>query len=295
MKKLFFSIVFFIVTVFQINAQSLSPFYDCGTSNGNLSQVKDKVKKNLKDAGFYVTGGYFVGGNKKWYVLTVSSKNLQSICLKVKDKGLFAANLRVGFIVNNDKVTITALNPKYMFAGYFRNEYDKYKSSLSQLSSKFLSAIKSINGKLVSFGGSLELSKLKKYHYMMGMPYFDDYIELKEFSSFEKAVSTITNNLKNNKSHTRLVYKLEYKNSKKAVIGVGLLDKEKGAQHFLPIIGYKHLAAMPYEIVIYGNKAYMLHGRFRFAMYWPELSMSQFSKIMSTPGDIEDIMESLTE
>ena len=75
----------------------------------------------------------------------------------------------------------------------------------------------------------------------------------------------------------------------------GLLDKEKGEASFLPKIGAKHLAAMPYEIVVEGNKATILHGRFRFAMYWPELTMGQFSKIMSTPGDIEDTMKALTE
>ena len=39
----------------------------------------------------------------------------------------------------------------------------------------------------------------------------------------------------------------------------------------------------------------MLHGRFRFALYWPELTMSTFTKIMSSPGDVEDFMEAITE
>jgi len=39
----------------------------------------------------------------------------------------------------------------------------------------------------------------------------------------------------------------------------------------------------------------MLHGRFRFALHWPELKMKTFTKIMSSPGDVEDAMKTLVE
>lgn len=52
---------------------------------------------------------------------------------------------------------------------------------------------------------------------------------------------------------------------------------------------------MPYEIILQGKEATMLHGKFRSAVFWPELSMSTFMKIVSTPGDVEDFMEALTE
>ena len=43
------------------------------------------------------------------------------------------------------------------------------------------------------------------------------------------------------------------------------------------------------------SKASMLHGRYRIALHWPELSMGTFSKIMSTPGNVEDYMKALTK
>ena len=76
---------------------------------------------------------------------------------------------------------------------------------------------------------------------------------------------------------------------------VGLLDREEGESHFLPIIGEGHVAAMPYEIILVNKKATMLHGRYRFALHWPELTMKTFTKIMSSPGDVEDAMEALTK
>ena len=39
----------------------------------------------------------------------------------------------------------------------------------------------------------------------------------------------------------------------------------------------------------------MLHGKYRIALFWPELKLGQFMKISSTPGNIEDVMEALTE
>jgi len=55
------------------------------------------------------------------------------------------------------------------------------------------------------------------------------------------------------------------------------------------------VAAMPYELILQGNEVTMLHGRFRFALHWPELTMKTFTKIMSSPGDVEDAMKSLFE
>ena len=99
----------------------------------------------------------------------------------------------------------------------------------------------------------------------------------------------------NKKGNTVQVYKLVYQNKKIAVFGVGLKSKEDGESHFLPIIGTDHAAAMPYEIILQGNKATMLHGKYRIALHWPDLTMGTFMKIMSTPGDIEDTLEGLCE
>jgi len=56
-----------------------------------------------------------------------------------------------------------------------------------------------------------------------------------------------------------------------------------------------HVANMPYEIILQDTEATMLAGKYRIALFWPELTMGTFMKIMSTPGDIEDTMEGLCE
>ncbi len=76
---------------------------------------------------------------------------------------------------------------------------------------------------------------------------------------------------------------------------MALNDPEKGEAHYLPIIGESHLAALPYEIILTGKKATILHGRYRIALHWPSLTMGTFTKIMSTPGAIEDQMKLLVK
>jgi hypothetical protein len=127
------------------------------------------------------------------------------------------------------------------------------------------------------------------------MPYFTDPVELKEFSSFKEGLAIIQANLKAGKNNTTKVYELIFPEQEIAVFGVGLLDEKEGEPKFLPIIGEDNIAAMPYEIILQGKELTMLHGKYRFALSWPELEMGTFMKIMSTPGNVEDMLEGLSE
>jgi len=295
MFKFRFTILLIVLASFSLTAQKIMPFYNCGQLTGDIKTVKTKVKTELKAKGFVITGGYYVANKASMYVLTFTSKDLQRTCLRVKERGIIATNLRVGFEKIGDKVEISIVNPKYMFLGYLRNGYDVNKTELDKINAQVTQIMKSFANQLKPFGGSVEASTLKKYHYMTMMPYFDDPIELETFSSFEEAIATIDKNLAAKKGNTKKVYKLSYKTLKMAVYGVALLDKEEGEPYFLPIVGKKHFTAMPYEIVVIDKEVTMLHGKFRFAMYWPDLTMGTFTKIMSTPGDIEDTFEELME
>jgi hypothetical protein len=51
--------------------------------------------------------------------------------------------------------------------------------------------------------------------------------------------------------------------------------------------GEKHTAYLPYEIYISDNKAYILNGKFRIAISFPDLSMGQFMKIKNAPKNIK--------
>ena len=297
MKKIKSFLVLIIAVMLGSNSiagEEISAYYSVGVIQGTLQEVKAKVKTALLAKQFKPIGAYHPEGKSSLYVIAFTRKDLQLEGLKnIANSGALVNALRVGFVKKSNGFEVSFVNPEYVFRGYFGKTYSSHQSVLQKVSSDFKVAMKTL-GTLTAFGGSLSVSDLEHYHYMMGMPYFDDPVKLKEFSSFDEGFATITKNLAAKKGGCVKVYQLSYAKVKVAVFGVGLLDKEKGEAHFMPIIGEDHLSAMPYEIILINNKATMLHGRFRFALYWPTLTMGTFTKIMSTPGDVEDQLKLLT-
>jgi hypothetical protein len=293
MKKLIFSFLMSMAVLFSVKA--IPPYYSLGTKSGSITDVSSLIKENLVNAGFEILGEYQPGNNSNLYVIVYGNSKLSASALRVKDRGMLGSVLKVGLVKEANSVKISMLNPDYMFYGYFREamENTSLKASLDAISQDAKNTLKAINGKLEGFGGDESVDDLTNYHYMMGMPYFDDPVELAEFGSFEEGLKIIKKNLENKAGGTLKVYEMVNEAKKVAVFGVGLMDPKVGEAHFLPIIGEDHLAALPYEIILVNNEASMLHGRFRFALYWPELTMGTFTKIMSTPGDVEETMEKL--
>ena len=57
----------------------------------------------------------------------------------------------------------------------------------------------------------------------------------------------------------------------------------------------KHTAYMPYEILVSGDTAYALRGKFRIAMSFPDLSMGTFLKISRAPGAIKGVLQDVAQ
>ncbi len=298
MKKLYRSAFLFSLLILFVSgkaADKIPAYYKTGVIAGSLTEVKAKVKTTLLEKEFKMIGAYHPEGKSSLYVVVFSRKDLQIAGLKNSNRGALINTIRVGFLKKTGGYEVSFVNPEYLFRGYFGKAYTTHAVSLKKVNDDFKAQMKKLSGSLTPFGGELSASDLERYHYMIGMPYFDDPVTLKEFDSFETGLATIKKNLEAKKGGCVKVYQLAYSKVKIAVFGVALSNKEKGEAHFLPIIGEDHLAAMPYEIILVNNKATILHGRFRFALYWPTLTMGTFTKIMSTPGDVEDQLKMLTE
>ena len=280
---------------FSVDAQEISPYVSVGEVPNSLEETEKTVVDALVKSGFEILGQYHVENNQTLKVIVYSRKDLQQITLKVKDRGALAAALKVGLKADGPGTHISYINPEYLFQAYLRNSYDAHAKGLDKITADVKAALSPLGNENKEFGGSMTVEELREYHYKIMMPYFSDPVTLKEFGSFEEGVKTIENNLKSKKGNAELVYSLKFNDQKTAVFGIGFLDDEKGEKQFLPIIGESHLAAMPYEIIIQGKTATMLHGRYRLAVHWPELSMGTFMKIRSTPGDYKDLFEGLCE
>ena len=293
MKNFFISILFVLGGSLSLCGQDLTPYLKVTEKQESIKAVSESVRDALTEKGFEVLGTYHPADRSSLEVIAFTRKDLKNTVVKVADRGALAAVMKVGLVAEDGKVTVSCTNPEYLLRAYLRDEYNTHKSSLGTFASDLKTALTSVGNDFTPFGGTVEADKLKNYHYKIMMPYFTDPVTLGEYPSFEAGLKTIENNLKQKRGNTVKVYQIVYPDKKIAVFGVGLRDKEEGESYFLPKIGVEHAAAMPYEIILQNNTATMLHGKYRIALHWPDLTMGTFMKIMSTPGDIEDTLEKI--
>jgi hypothetical protein len=281
--------------VLSLNAQDeLPPYFGVKVSSG-MDELKTEIQNLIQENGFQVVGDYQVADNDQLWVVAFSSDELKKLCEDFEDRGALASVLKVGVRMTKEDTEVSLLNPNYMFYAYFGDDYKMHAKELDAISQKAKEMISATYGTMEGFGGGLSPEDLEDYHYKVMMPYFDDPVELESYNSFKEGLEFIRKKIAASGAALQLVYEVVNESKQTAVFGVGYTDAEKGEPHFLPIIGERHIAAMPYEIILQYDQVTMLAGKYRFALYWPELTMGEFMKIMSTPGDMEDAMESVTQ
>ena len=281
-------------------AQNLKPYVLAIKSTESVATLKEKVKASLEENGLSVIGQYKPADDNNRWILVVSSPDLDRAVEQVGGLTGFAAALRVAITKEGSETIVSYTNPKYWGNAYFRDSFTKVANNYIAFSNKLIKSMKSVGEfKGTTFGSEegLSVKDLRKYHYMMGMPYFDDTVELEEFESYSAAIEKVEANIAKGVPNVKLVYKHKVPGKNITLYGFAL-SGEKGEGKFMPIIDIgkpKHTAFLPYEILIVDNKVHMLNGRFRIALSFPDLTMGTFTKIMSTPGDIEDLMEQLVK
>lgn len=272
----------------------LAPFVSV-SATGSMEEVVSKVENSIKDAQFTIVGKYNVANNSNLQVICFTNDDLKKTCSLFSDRGALASVLKIGVRKHENKIEVSLINPEYMFNAYFGKNYTKQGLALKKIDKKAKNILVNAFGPIKEFGGKLEKENLREYHYKVMMPYFQDATVLEEYDSFEKGLEYIRKKIAASGKDLVPVYEIVIPGKKMAVFGIGLHNAELGEGSFLPIIGERHIAAMPYEIILQDKEVSMLPGKYRFALYWPELTMGEFMKIMSTPGDVEEALEGLVE
>jgi len=245
-------IAFLVVSATALQAGTMPAYYDA--SYASASSVKGKLTK----AGFTVLATYHPAGKKNLSVMVVTSAKLKSIANK-KTRG-FAAIQRV--MVDSSKKTVRVTNPTYWMKAFMQKSFN------AGAAKSVTSAFKKALGKLSGVKDGLASGDISGFHFMMGMPYYEDMLELGK---------------KHDVKASKKLFELKLANGSK-LIGVKL---PKGVEGFINKVGTNKALALPYTILIEGGKAYALHARYYLAVSYPLLSMGQFMKISSTPDAIE--------
>jgi hypothetical protein len=270
------------------------PFIVASSGPGTLADETEATMAKLDDAGFELVGNYSpVDGTN---ILVVTNDELKQVA-SVSDRGGYAAGQRVSITETDGNVEISFMNPVYIQYGYrlkgdMQPIYDALVESLGQTDA------------CGAAGKKMTAKKLGKYHYMMGMQYFDDPSELRSFDSYEAAIAAVEEGLANPDDALTQVYRIDIPGKEQTVFGVGMKmtnedEKDIDSQFQMDVVdfeGCKKRAYFPYEVLVDGKNVEALHMRFRMAMHFPNLSMMGghgFTKLMSAPGKIEKQLEKM--
>jgi hypothetical protein len=295
LKKIIFFSVLFIFPINLLADGGLVAFYKLGLQEGTMNEVKEKINGALITQNFEIIGSYNPAKDTNLMVITFTRQDLIDITTKYDSRGLMACIMRVGLIRKNNEVEISLLNPEYIFYAYLKDDAKKVEIELNQISIDVKTALNEISTEFKPYViSSLTERELKEFKFLVRNPGFDDALTVMEFPDFESGLETIERNLQARKNGTFKVYQVLLKDKKVALYGIGLQDPTKGEANFLNLLGVTHLAALPYELILVDHKATILHGKFRFPLYWSDLTMTEYRKIYKTPRDIEETMKSIT-
>lgn len=291
--KRFFTTIVLIVLVLTIKA--IQPYYWMGESNKTVGVLTAEVTKLLLKSDFEVLGMYHPDGNKNLGVIVFTCDELTSMATSVADKGAFGAMLKIGFISKGNTTNITLLNPYYVNQAYFGTGTNKDEAlEMTSLTDSLVKkALLPLLTKMEYYGSDIPNEELKDYQFLPTMPRYEDVIELNEFDEYLEAVATIKNNLLKGIANSQLVYELAFHDKEITVFGVSFNGKNNLDKQMIDLMGVDCITSMPVEILVQGNKAYMLSGRYRIPLFNSGLRITKIFKIMGLSSDINSRMENI--
>lgn len=298
--KAFHVFILLLLPLQMVLGQNLKPYTLALESTKSVSELKVQIEANLDLNGIEVIGRYQPADDSSRWVIIFTSQELLSAVKKIGGRTGFGASLRLGITDENGKTIVSYTNPEYWGNAYFGEEFEKISADYSTLSEKLQRAMEASGTFIGTYFGSkkgLSGEQLTKYRYMIGMPRFSDSVRLEEFGSHQMAIDKIESSIQTGMSNVELIYKLDIPDQDLILYGFAL-SGNRGESRFLPIIDFdnpKHTAFLPYEVLVLGDEVHMLHGRYRIAISFPDLKMRTFSRIMSTPGDIEKLLSQLVK
>ncbi|MDD4911880.1 MAG: hypothetical protein PHP57_06250 [Sideroxydans sp.] len=267
----------------------LKPFILGSKNTGTVAEKVAQVKASLAGAGFTIAGEYAPYSGA--HIMVITNDELKRNAAS-SEFGGYGAIQRVSVTEAGKEVQVSYTNPVYMSHVY------RMKGDLANVSATLEKAL----GRMEEFGAQgMTAKQARKYHYTIGMEYFDEPSLLAEYGSYEEAVQAVDAKLANNKNGVSKVYRVDVTGKKESVFGVGMKGSD-GAKYMddrfimseIDFRDVKSTAHLPYEVLVSGNKVYALYARFRIAIDFPDLSMmgkNSFMNIMKTPEAIREALQ----
>ncbi len=294
-KKLLVSACLMLVAMgARAGDEMLKPFVLVSKGSGTVAEKAAEAKSALVKGGFTVVGDYspYAGAE----IIVVTNNELKKNAA-ASENGGYGAIQRVAITEAGKEIQVSYTNPVYMANMY------RMKGDLSNVAAELAKTL----GKEEDFGSARGMTarQARKYHYMIGMEYFNEPSLLATYGSYEEAVQSVDSKLTAGKGGVSKVYRVDIPGKEEAVFGVSMKGsgekKFMDDQYVMSVIDFQPLkstAYLPYEVLVSGNKVYALYARFRIAMDFPDLRMmgqNSFMNIMKTPEAIKTALQNAVQ
>lgn len=234
---------------------------------GAYSDV-DSVKSKLSANGFEVVGTKATDAGT-----TVLFTNAQMKAMANKPSRGLAAVGRI--LVDDANKQISIANPIYFGKAFMQGEYN-HATAASELA-----ALEKAFGPLKDSADKWEFAGLAGYHFMVGMPYYEEMMVVGEGSTAD------------------LVAKAQKAKGTTAVVKlsddryVAFVDMDRRTNGFVKKIGAQNGQLLPWAVLIEGGQAKALSAKYFIAISYPSLTMNEFMTIATVPGAIENDLKKI--
>ena len=260
MKNLLLSLLVLLgASASTVTAEDISAYL-----TGEHMDVKS-ARKALKGAGYKIVVTHSSVKDGKTIVFTNDTLKAQA----AKEGRAHAAVLRL-FVDDQEKM-ISITNPVYFGRAFMQDDYNEnvFNAELEKLSGAFPD--------LVGSKDKLDADDIAGFHFMMGMPYYEDPDTLGEGSNVD-----LLGKLQAKKFAKNVLFELKLSDNS-TLIGYKLGKRTK---KFVKKIGRANAAVLPYTISIEDGKAKALAAKYYLAISYPLLTMGEFMTISTVPGAI---------
>lgn len=265
MKRL---VTFLLLSFFMAAANPLAASDEISAyfTTGHMSV--DDASAKLKDAGFDVVSQYKLDKKGKLTAVVFTNDALKQDANK-KNRA-FAAILRL--LVDDENKLVSIGNPIYFGKALLQDDYNEATSTAAT------AALKKAFGDTEDSKDKLASDDISGFHFMMGMPYYEDMIEVGKGKCPE-----LVEKAKKAKKGKNFLFEMKLADNR-YLIGYKLGKK---TAKFTKKIGKNNAQLLPYTILIEDGQAKILDPKYYIAISYPLLTMSEFTKIATVPGAIE--------
>ena len=257
--------------------QRIKPYVLAAQGPGDVAEKVAAARQALQAAGFEVAGEYAFSAAA--HVLVVTDDELKKAAAGTPTGG-FAAVQRVAVTKVGEQVQVSYTNPAWMAGAY------RLGSDLAGVAARLEAAL----GKAQEFGAKAGMTakQLRSYHYMVTMPYFTDQVVLAEYAGHAEALEQVAKGLAASPA-VGLIARVDLPGTEETLFCVAIRSGDGADAAVVKTTdtgALRHTAYLPYELLVSGKKAIMLHGKFRIAQSFPDLGMGTFMKISGAPDGI---------